>query len=444
MKRKLFVMLAICLAITTLFCSCMGEQGEQGPQGIQGPKGDQGPKGEPGAAGVNGINGQDGKNGEDGKTPEFRSHEGWVQWKYTDEADTEWRNLYEYYLTVTDPCDPIPDGVPSAYVSTTSSTDQYGLAGTYTMLSEKEVAVGDTVSLTATINEGYNFEGWYINEVLLSDQLVCTYTVTNNDVEIEAVYSAYTITTTATNNTGGAAGTYTNFYNKKLSEGEKVNLVATVNEGYNFEGWYVNNICVSRALNYEYTMEKKNIAFEARFSSYHLTTLGVAVNSNGKAEAGFNAGTYTKYSNEKLSTGESVTLTATVKDGYNFVGWYIDEICVSNNFEYAFTMEKEDITVMAVYSYYTVTTTARYGNTSEPSSTSNWEYTSPAAYISPVYSAQKFSVGSSITLTATADIGSRVFYGWMTGDFALLSQETEYTFTMVESDITIFALYLPK
>ena len=78
-------------------------------------------------------------------------------------------------------------------VTTTCSTDDYGLAGTYTMINAKTYNVGDKIELSATVNDGYNFEGWYIsdslygNSVCLSTELNYSYTMQSKNVTITPV-----------------------------------------------------------------------------------------------------------------------------------------------------------------------------------------------------------------------------------------------------------------
>ncbi|MBQ7769645.1 MAG: InlB B-repeat-containing protein, partial [Clostridia bacterium] len=61
------------------------------------------------------------------------------------------------------------------------------------------------------------------------------------------------------------------------------------------------------------------------------------------------AGTYTQMEDEKVSAGTQVTLTATVKSGYRFLGWYRDDVCMTKNLKYTFAMKKEDIGLRAVF-----------------------------------------------------------------------------------------------
>ena len=185
-------------------------------------------------------------------------------------------------------------------------------------------------------------------------------------------------------------------------------------------------------------MERKNVDICAKYSSYTLTTIGVAKNQAGQTESGFHAGTYTQYSNEKLSAGETVTLTATVNDGYNFVGWFIDGVCAGTNFEYTHTMGKENITIEAVYSYYTLNTWASKGDMYIVGDYQN-KFSEPSICMTKVYNYEKISVGSSITLTAK-DVEGKAFEGWRTED-AFLSYDKEFTFNMPAGNMDIFAVY---
>lgn len=445
MKRsKILLICFTILASLLIFSACSGEQGPQGevgPQGEQGIQGEQGPRGEQGPKGDKGIQGENGESGANGRDAEYRTNDGWVQWKYTDEPNSAWKNLYAYSDTVV-----LPDSVDgTAYISTVSDTDQYGLAGNYTMLYNKKVEAGESVALTATVNNGYNFEGWYINDNCISTEKEYNYVSTSQSVEIEARFSAYVVNTSTEGNVANVAGTYTNLYQKKVSDGENVNLTATVNEGYNFEGWYINNVCVSRALNYTYVMEKSNVDICAKYSRYSLTVLGTAYNDDGDTDETFAAGTYTRYTNQEFSAGTEITLTATVNEGYNFEGWYIGKNCVSTSLEYTFTMEKSNITIEAVYRYYVLTTSAKYTHSgfkdSYGSNTSVYSDFSPSSmYISPVYENKKISIGTSITVEAK-DIDGYTFYAWRTID-AILCKNKTYTFTMTSGDLELYALYV--
>lgn len=67
--------------------SLVGAPGKQGMTGPPGPKGEKGDKGE------RGPKGEPGEDGEDGREIELRKSDKFIQWKYVDEDDDEWRDL---------------------------------------------------------------------------------------------------------------------------------------------------------------------------------------------------------------------------------------------------------------------------------------------------------------------------------------------------------------
>ena len=236
-------------------------------------------------------------------------------------------------------------GAPESYcyISTDSYTDEYGVAGTYTEYNDEKFVVGTEVSLEATVNDGYNFEGWFVNGTCVSTDLVYEFEA-KNDLWVVAEYSYYTVSTWGDGDDYETAGTYTKMEDQKVSAGEQVTLTATVNEGYNFEGWYdyMEDVCFSKELTYTFTMGKENKDFKAKYSYY-------VVNTWADGDDYGMAGTYTKIEDEKVSAGEQVTLTATVKSGYRFLGWYRYDVCMTKNLKYTFTMEKEDVELKAVF-----------------------------------------------------------------------------------------------
>lgn len=64
-----------------------GPDGNAGPQGPTGDPGPQGPTGDPGPVGP------EGPAGDAGQAVEVRNNGTHIQWKYANEADTEWRNI---------------------------------------------------------------------------------------------------------------------------------------------------------------------------------------------------------------------------------------------------------------------------------------------------------------------------------------------------------------
>ncbi len=324
-----------------------------------------------------------------------------------------------------------PDGSGSSdstlyYVTTYSDTSEYGTAGTYTEYNKTNFAVGSKVLLEATVNDGFNFEGWYLSEgwnsVCLSTDLTYQYEVKASNANIEARYSYYTVNVNADGDNYGMAGTYTKYADKKISVGDTVVLVATVNSGYNFEGWYAewSDVCLSSDLRYEFEMKADNVNITARYSYYTVT-------ADAWGDEHGTAGTFTVYENQKFSVGDTVVLEATVNDGFNFDGWYYPntDICLSNELVYQFVMKAENVYIEARYSYYTLTV-------------DGWnEYGAAGTYTKK--DAEKISVGKSVTLTATVNSGYR-FEGWYRGNVCVCNNPT-YTFYMEAENIYIEPRY---
>lgn len=454
MKKTSLALFLICTLLVLSLTACAGSETTP-PNGSQSSatesQGAKGEKGEDGLTpyigtngnwwignrdtGVNasGIKGDQGENGiqgvpgDPGKTAEFREKDGWIQWKYSDEDDLAWKNLYEYGPTVNHVYIPVPNGVSSAQISTYSSTNNYGLAGVYSVIDNKEYAEGATIKLTATVNKGYSFEGWYINDECISSELECEYTVSSRSVDIEARYSFYALSVTSWTDNNGAAGKYTSLSNQKIVPGEKIELTATVNPGYTFDGWFINDRLVSNSLLYVYEMTDSDQTIEARYSSYTVSTSSV----NNVANV---AGTYTNLYNKKVSVGDTVELVATVNSGYNFEGWYVDEVLVSKELNYSYVMERSDVEITAVFSAYTV-------NTFGGSYNASWE--KDGTFVAGTYTSmsnKNVSAGESVTLKATVNPGY-CFVGWYINDVCV-ETAPEYQFIMEKADIEIEARYV--
>lgn len=307
-------------------------------------------------------------------------------------------------------------------VGTFSYTDEYEKAGTYTELNNKKISVGEKVTVEATVNAGYNFEGWFINDVCVSEELAYTFKMKESTVSLEARWSSYTVTTECWSDEQGLAGSYTKMNHEKISIGEKVTVTAEVNKGYNFEGWCIDGELVTTDLEYTFTMKEKNVSLEAVYSYYTIST--ESWNDEGMA------GTYTKMEYERISAGETVTLVATVNDGYNFEGWYIGDTCVCKDLTYTFEMEKSEKRIRAEYSYYTVYV-------------ESWDDYEGMAGTYTKMDYEKISSGETVTLVATVNNGYN-FEGWYTTGDVCLCKDLTYEFVMEKKNWHILARYSEK
>lgn len=216
------------------------------------------------------------------------------------------------------------------YTVLTTQNDYY--AGRVNYENETKISVGEQVTISATTNEGYNFLGWYDKEDnLISNNAEYSFTMLKQNYSFVAKWNYFTVTTNRADYNSGMI----NYYNNtKISAGKEVTLTATTNYGYNFLGWYdENENLVSNKANYTFTMERKNLNLTAKWNYFTLT-----LNAEDTASCSF----ATNYNNTKVSIGVDLELECLPHLGYDFIGWYKDDILLGKNCKYQYTMKDEN------------------------------------------------------------------------------------------------------
>ncbi|MBR0304764.1 MAG: fibronectin type III domain-containing protein [Bacteroidales bacterium] len=348
--------------------------------------------------------------------------------------------------------------------------------GSFT-IDPSQAAEGTTITLTPTVNAHYHLTGWSFEDAQGGSVDV---TVTDNTFAMPAfdVYVAmltapdqYTIAATADPAAGGTvngAGTY--------DYGTEITLTATANAGYTFVNWTKGGELVSLTPTCTLTVTEA-ATYVANFSvnSYNITA-NVAPANSGSVEG---AGSYTY--------GSTATLTATAATGYHFVNWTKDDVEVSPNATYSFTVAEAgayvahfqinnyDITVSANpteggtvsgagnYNYestailtaianegYTFVNWTKGGESVSTNATCTLTVTEAAAYVAnfelnsyeitatanpteggTVNGAGTYDYGTEITLTATANAGY-TFVNWTKGGEPVSTNPT-CTLTVTEA-----------
>ena len=150
--------------------------------------------------------------------------------------------------------------------------------------------VNTTVTVVANAKPGYQFDGWYSGETLLSKDIEYTYTVTaaktitarfiKNDVQLVVSVMNYNTdyaefveyphdNNTVTIATGGNSTTVTSSTSQIINYGSTVTLTASHDdhetEGYDFIGWYQNNKRISSDKTYTFTLTDHS-AISAHFA----------------------------------------------------------------------------------------------------------------------------------------------------------------------------------
>ena len=136
---------------------------------------------------------------------------------------------------------------------------------------------GTAVTLRASSDTGYDFEGWFdANGNKISGSTTFYYTTTDRHVMLTGRFvfnpnspSEPTPSTLRPKHnlyascTEGGSITWTSL---RLQEGESVTLSATVNSGYTFLGWFLNGVLYTTLRQFSYTVTSESVQnFEARF-----------------------------------------------------------------------------------------------------------------------------------------------------------------------------------
>lgn len=243
-------------------------------------------------------------------------------------------------------------------------------------------------------------------------------------------------------------------------EGETVTLNATANPGYKFMGWYKDIDCTIKA---PVTDGKFKIGSDSNITLYALfkktyTVNVIAVTDNVQGGKGgtvkINSGTaFDKVSKSDVTVGETVKLTATPNEGYDFVGWFDSategtQITGENptNVEID-SVHPTDRTIYARFEIkkYTVTASAVSEDDDDNIQGNKITYGDESkAQVQVIV-----NHGGSVTFKAVpADGSGYVFDGWYSDKACSsankLSSEESYTVSSVKADQNIYAKFVLK
>lgn len=144
-----------------------------------------------------------------------------------------------------------------------------------------------------------------------------------------------------------------------VKEGGSVVISATPNEGFTFDGWKLNGDRVSQDSRYTVNNIRGDMTYVAEFKRI-ICRINVNVNDS-------NGGTATE--SRDINYGDSMTLEASAKEGYQFDGWTENGKTVSKDSRMPLDRVTESRTFTAVFSKkneqpktYTITATASSEN----------------------------------------------------------------------------------
>lgn len=240
----------------------------------------------------------------------------------------------------------------------------------------------------------------------------------------------------------------------KVTEGTTVTLNATPTNSnkYRFIGWYSDPEFKAPVTlnNGTYTANDTSAEhkFYAKFQRQYKVEAkavsdGAVENSTGGTVKilGGEAGAYAVGS---YLEGQNTSITATPKEGYDFMGWYSNENCTK--------LESQDLTlsiknIQANHLYYakfmikqfSVTAVANHPNDKKNSTV---QFSSPSSEASNTSVTVKVNYNGSATFVANAGEGYE-FVGWYSDENCqtLVSKTTPYKVSSIKADYTLYAKF---
>lgn len=186
--------------------------------------------------------------------------------------------------------------------------------------------VGSLVQLEAISNTRYSFLNWSSGGMYLSNDTNYSFIVLS-DTTIDANFELqkFNIETVSVPILGGTT-TGDGIY----SFGDNVTVEAIPSVGYKFADWTVDNIFVSADSSYTFSAESnKKIVANFELKSFEIETVSNPV--IGGSTLG----------NGNYYYGDNATIEAIPSTGYNFVNWEDEEVLVSIDSVYSFTVVKD-------------------------------------------------------------------------------------------------------
>lgn len=162
--------------------------------------------------------------------------------------------------------------------------------------------------LPTPLKTDYVFEGWWRNNILYTEETVIKF---NEDITLTAIWIPYAETILYTIEFDSDGGTSVESI-IDISFASKINKPTDPQKlGYNFEGWFLNN----EEWNFE---ENRVTSNETLVAHWDLINYEINYELDEGDNNKDNPITFT-------IEDEDITLLEPTKDGYDFIGWYLDE-----------------------------------------------------------------------------------------------------------------------
>ena len=196
-----------------------------------------------------------------------------------------------------------------------------------------QVVPGANIAFPDASRKGYSFKGWYEDEALtvFAGNAGEKHFAPQKDTSYYAAWEKTEATVTFDADGGKMEG---GDITAKI--GDTITLPDCTKEGYEFTGWYDGDICIGQA-GEEYTVSA-DVALKAHYEEKTADICTITFDADGGKMAG---GTVI------AKAGDTITLPACTKEGYEFTGWYDGDTCIGKAGE-EYTVSA-DVTLKALY-----------------------------------------------------------------------------------------------
>ena len=123
---------------------------------------------------------------------------------------------------------------------------------------------GESITLTATANEGYSFDGWYDGDTKVCDTAEFVVEDAAEDKTYTAKFAKAIVYYTVSAESGTEGGTASG--GGEVAEGGSITLTATADEGYTFNGWYDGDTKVCDTAEFVVTNVTADKTYTAKFT----------------------------------------------------------------------------------------------------------------------------------------------------------------------------------
>lgn len=203
-----------------------------------------------------------------------------------------------------------PGGIVKLYADWMPNNYMVYLESDEVELSTNSVSLffGEEINISSPTSDYYSFIGWELDGEIIDS----TYLMPAHDITLKAVWGAKEFTITL-DLAGGVVDNFISSYN--LKSGESIDLPTPVKEHAIFAGWY-DSLGMQYTSTSKFYQEMTLTAHYNDLSQYEATYKITYVTDGGIVPSGY----------EEYEVGVQFTLPIPAKAGFEFLGWYLNDI----------------------------------------------------------------------------------------------------------------------